>query len=58
MKVPIYHGLQSEEFCTGVLSLGSCDEINTSFRVILVEVGDTDPVSRVRLVEEGNTGET
>jgi len=52
----IYHGLQRGELCVGGLIFFSCDEIYAVFRVIFVE--DTDPISRVRLVEAGNTGET
>ena len=58
MSVKIYQGLQSGDLCAGVLSLCSCDGINAVFCVILVEVGDKELMSRVRLVEAANTGDT
>lgn len=49
-----YHGLQSAELDPGVLSLVSCDDINTLFLDVL---GDKDTISRVRLVDAGNMGD-
>lgn len=54
----IYHGLHSDDPCTGVQSFCSCDELKAVFLFTPVDVGDTDPIFRVRLVEAGNTGET
>lgn len=49
-----YHGLQSAKLDPGVLSLVSCDDINTLFLDVL---GDKDIISRVRLVDAGNMGD-